>query len=94
MLPSNTVVLIPDAPLALKTPYTAKLIGTSNGQPINKSWSFTTQWAAPTKKHSDPPQRVFFCGIALATARAIFLKVTSDALHRNEPGATPADPRA
>ncbi|MGE8453071.1 MAG: CAP domain-containing protein [Pseudomonadales bacterium] len=43
LLSSNAVVLIPDAPLAAKTTYTAKLVGTNNGQPINKTWRFTTQ---------------------------------------------------
>ncbi|MFJ1260564.1 CAP domain-containing protein [Cupriavidus sp. CuC1] len=43
MLSSNVVALIPDAPLAAKTTYTAKLVGTNNGQPVNKTWSFTTQ---------------------------------------------------
>ena len=43
MLSSNVVALIPDAPLAAKTTYTAKLVGTNNGQAVNKTWSFTTQ---------------------------------------------------
>lgn len=42
-LSNNVAVLIPDAPLAAKTTYTAKLVGTNNGQPISKMWSFTTQ---------------------------------------------------
>ncbi|MDF3838450.1 hypothetical protein P3W85_36785 [Cupriavidus basilensis] len=40
---SNVGALIPDAPLAAKTTYSAKLVGTNNGQPVNKTWSFTTQ---------------------------------------------------
>lgn len=43
LLSSNVAVLIPDAPLAAKTTYTVKLVGTNNGQPVNKTWSFTTQ---------------------------------------------------
>ncbi len=39
----NEAVLIPDLPLTAKTTYTAKLVGTNNGQPISKTWSFTTQ---------------------------------------------------
>ncbi|MGT2455718.1 CAP domain-containing protein [Cupriavidus basilensis] len=42
-LSSNVAVLIPDSPLAAKTTFTAKLVGTNNGQPVNKTWSFTTQ---------------------------------------------------
>ncbi|MFJ1260565.1 CAP domain-containing protein [Cupriavidus sp. CuC1] len=43
LLPSNVAALIPDAPLSSRTTYTARLVGTNNGQPVTKIWSFATQ---------------------------------------------------
>ncbi|MFJ1260286.1 CAP domain-containing protein [Cupriavidus sp. CuC1] len=43
MLPASVAVIMPDESLVAKTTYTAQLVGTNNGQPVNKTWRFTTQ---------------------------------------------------
>jgi len=42
LIKPNFVALIPDQPLQPQATYTARLVGTNNGAPVDKSWSFTT----------------------------------------------------
>lgn len=48
----NTYVIAATAPLRAGTTYTIAIGGTANGQPFDRTWSFTTRGTAPTV---DPP---------------------------------------
>lgn len=42
LLQANFAAVVPDQPLQPLSTYTARLVGTNNGYPVDKSWTFTT----------------------------------------------------